>query len=55
MQETLQQVMDELEEQKEVIKDLMDQLGKKSLEVYDIKKGHLAEIATLQKQIDEAY
>ena len=47
MQETLQVVMDELEEQKEVIKDLMDQLGRKSLEVFDQKKAHLAEIANL--------
>ena len=47
--------MDELEEQKEVIKDLMDQLGKQATSVNDVKRGRDTEIEKLQKQIDEAY
>ena len=45
-------VMEELEEQKEVINQLMDQLSKKSIEVSDIKRKYDSEIAELQKQID---
>ena len=47
--------MEELEEQKEVINDLMDQLTKKSIEVSDLKRRHEDEIKELHKQLDEAY
>ena len=40
MRETLTSVMVELEDQKEVVGDLMDQLSKKSLEINDIKRVH---------------
>ena len=40
-------VMEELEEQKEVINTLMDQLSKKSIEVSDIKRKYEGELAEL--------
>ena len=48
-------VMEELEEQKEVINQLMEELSKKSIEVSDIKRKHDSEQAELMKQIDQAY
>ena len=42
-------VMEELEEQKEVINTLMDQLSKKSIEVSEIKRKYDADMKELQK------
>ena len=55
MQEGFLEVMDELEEQKEKTKFLMDQLGKKSQEFKELKRAHAAEIKKWKKKSDQAY
>ena len=55
MQEGFLEVMDELEEQKAQTKSLMDQLGKKSQELKELRRAHADEIKKWKSKSDQAF